>query len=196
MAARQRLGLDEGAQCLQLATFGYVDTRTKQVDTVLEAAGWLTSWGYPVAFHVVGSAHPEVRSTLERRASELGLRGFSITGYQDEARYRDWLVGVDLGVQLRISPLLGVSGPLADMAVAGTPAVASAGLCVDVGAPAFITPLPDSVSPVTLAQAILAARQLHAQQSRMLEQRELYLIEHAPARYAERLLRVLQEVAA
>lgn len=195
-AARQRLGLDEGAECLQLATFGYVDLRTKQVDTVLEAAGWLTSWGHQVAFHVVGSAHQEVRGTLERRASELGLRGFSITGYQDKARYRDWLVGVDIGIQLRISPLLGVSGPLADLAVAGTPAVASAGLCADVGVPSFITPLPDSVSPVTLAQAILAARESHAQESHLLEQRESYLSQHAPARYAEQLLRVLQEVAA
>ena len=196
LAARRRLGLDDEPECLRLATFGYVDLRTKQVDTVLEAAGWLTSWGFPVAFHIVGSAHPEVRDTLERRASELHLRSFSITGYQDEVRYRDWLVGVDLGVQLRISPLLGVSGPLADMAVAGTPAVASEGLCADVGAPTFITPLPNSVSPVTLAQAILAAWKSPNPESLVQKQRQMYLSSHAPERYAEQLLNVLEEVAA
>lgn len=194
--ARRRLGIDVNDTSLHLATFGYVDTRTKQVDTVVEAAGWLTTWGHAVSLHVVGSAHPETRQQLERRARELGLADFAITGYQDEPTYRDWLMAVDLGVQLRISPLLGVSGPLADMAAVGTSAVASGGLCRDVGAPDYICALPDAVSPVTLAQAVLAHRQAPWDPVSMRQERDRYLREHSPELYAKQLLQVLEDVIA
>ena len=53
---------------------------------------------------------------LSARAQASGLAGFQVTGYVSEEQFRHWLLAVDLGVQLRISPLLGVSGPLSDMA--------------------------------------------------------------------------------
>jgi hypothetical protein len=45
-------------------------------------------------------------------------------GSSPTTQFRDYLLAVDLGLQLRISPLLGVSGPLSDMAAYGTPSIA------------------------------------------------------------------------
>jgi FkbM family methyltransferase len=195
-AARARLGLvAEGDDVIQLGTFGFVDTRTKQIDSVLEAAGWLTQWGHAVRLTVVGSAPPELEKELRERAGELALEGFEVTGYQDEEHYRDWLLAVDLGVQLRVSPYLGVSGPLSDLAAVGTPAVGSAGLCADVDTPGFIEPLPDVVSPVMLAEAIeraLASPMPWPERDRL---RREYLDTHSAERYAEELLRVLHQAA-
>jgi len=196
-AARERAreNLELPADAFHLATFGFVEVRTKQVDTVLEAAGWLTSWGHSVHLTVVGSAPEQVETELSARAEALGLAGFSVTGFQSEERYRDWLLAVDLGVQLRVSPFLGVSGPLADMAAVGTPAVASAGLCRDVDTPSFIEPLPDVVSPVTLAEAI----ERHITQPIAWSERDAarrdYLASHSPDLYAATLMEVIREVA-
>ncbi|HEY7822244.1 MAG TPA: glycosyltransferase, partial [Acidimicrobiia bacterium] len=153
--ARARLGLDEyPAGTIHLGSFGYVDLRTKLTDIVVESAAWLTQWGHPVALHLVGSANSGQEAQLREQAQRAGLEHFQITGYITDEQYRDWVLAVDLGVQLRISPLLGVSGPLSDFAAYGTPAVASKGLCIDVDTPPFIYRLPDAVSPVIVAEAI------------------------------------------
>ena len=197
--ARARLGIDrDEPDVLHLGCFGYVDARTKMVDTVLEAAGWLTDWGHRVHLHFVGSATDALARTLQARASELGLYGFTITGFADERTFRDYLLAVDLGVQLRISPVLGVSGPLSDLAAFGTPAVASQGLCRDVDTPAFIQALPDQVSPIMVAEAIeqrMSVLRDADWYARVDEQRREYLAEKTPARYAEALLGLLDEAA-
>ena len=188
-AARARLGL--AADRLHIATFGYVDVRTKMTDVILEAVGWLTAWGHDVELHVVGSASSEQEVALRNRAETWGLLDFSVTGFVDESTFRDWLLAIDVGVQLRVSPMLGVSGPLSDLAAFGTPAVASAGLCVDVGAPAFIRRIPDSTSPVEVAEAI---EQLVTDPTSSAErevQRRTYLESHTPLSYAQSLLGIL-----
>ena len=191
--ARERLGFDSSR--IHLATFGYVDVRTKQLDVVVEAAAWLTQWGHSVALHLVGAASDQLAAELTHRAEQAGIAEFEITGYVDEDRFRDYLLAIDLGVQLRISPLLGVSGPLADLAAYGTPAVGSRGLTVDVGTPPFIDQLPDQVSPLVVAEAIehRLANPVDAQTRE--RQRLAYLAERAPARYAEQLLGLLREAA-
>lgn len=189
--ARERLGLP--SQVFQLATFGFADVRTKQLDTLVEAVGWLKSWGHAVAFTVVGSAPEEVDAELSARARALGLDDFQITGFQEEDRYRDWLLAVDLGVQLRVSPFLGVSGPLADMAAVGTPAIALSGLCRDVDTPAFIERLPDAVSPVTVAEAIERHITSPIPWVRREEACREYLSSHSPEIYARQLLSIIRE---
>lgn len=193
LRAQARRNLHLRDDVVHLASFGYVDTRTKLSDTVVESAAWLQQWGRPVHLHLVGSASAVLRDELESRAREAGLAGFTITGYIDESAFRDYLLGVDLGIQLRVSPLLGVSGPLSDMAAYGTPALASSGLAIDVDAPSFIERLPDDVSPVMVAEAIERALDSPV----ALEEREAlrreYLEAKSPHRYAEQLLALLQE---
>ena len=189
--ARRNLGIWDDS-VIHLASFGYIDTRTKLTDTVVEAAAWQQQWGRKVHLHLVGSASAPLEAELTERAERANLTGFTITGYAPESTFRDYLLGVDLGIQLRVSPLLGVSGPLSDMAAYGTPAIASSGLAIDVDTPAFIDRLPDDVSPVMVAEAIETA--LSHPQS--LEEREAlrreYLAEKSPQRYAEQLLGLLQ----
>lgn len=193
--ARTRLGLSDYPEgTVHLGSFGYIDIRTKMTDVVVETAAWLRQWGYPVALHLIGSATPPVHEELLRQAQSAGLEHMTITGYQSEEQFRDWLLGVDLGLQLRVSPMLGVSGPLSDLAAYGTPAVASSGLCVDVDTPEFIHRLPDVVSPVIVAEAIEDALRspMSAQDRERL--RLEYLQRKSPARYAEQLLQMIEQV--
>ena len=189
--ARRNLGIWDDS-VIHLASFGYIDTRTKLTDTVVESAAWLQQWGRKVHLHLVGSASAPLEAELTERAEKAGLTGFTITGYAPESTFRDYLLGVDLGIQLRVSPLLGVSGPLSDMAAYGTPAIANRGLAIDVDTPDFIDRLPDDVSPVMVAEAIETA----LAHPRSLEEREAmrraYLEEKSPQRYAEQLLGLLQ----
>ena len=193
LAARQRLGLAQGV--IHLATFGYVDTRTKLTDVSLEVAGWLQDWGHPIHFHVVGSASDEDAEQLSARAQALDLAGFTLTGYANEDQYVDYLLAIDCGLQLRVSPLLGVSGPLADLAAFGTPAVASRGLFIDVGSPANVHPLPDYVSPVTAAQAIEAVLGDYPSDEVRESRRLSYLEAMSPALYVQEFITVLKSAA-
>jgi len=190
--AREILGLDDSL--VHIGSFGYVDIRTKLTDVVVEAAAWLTQWGYPVALHVVGAATAEQARALGRRARSAGIHQFAITGFQGEESFRNYLLAVDVGVQLRVSPLLGVSGPLSDLAAFGTPSVASQGLAVDVGTPGYITRLPDEVSSLIVAEAIekQIVQPMHEPEREYL--RLQYLAEKTPARYAQQLYAIVEEV--
>lgn len=192
--ARRNLGIWDDS-VIHLASFGYIDTRTKLTDTVVEAAAWLQQWGRKVHLHLVGSASAPLEVELTERAERANLTGFTITGYAPESTFRDYLLGVDLGIQLRVSPLLGVSGPLSDMAAYGTPAIASSGLAIDVDTPPFVDRLPDDVSPVMVAEAIETA----LAHPRSLEEREAlrreYLEAKSPAVYAGQMLDLLSGTA-
>ena len=185
-AARRRLEFDQGS--IHIASFGYVDTRTKMSDHVLEAAGWLTAWGHQVSLYFVGAASQSEAKKLTERAERLGLYRFSITGFVTEETFRDYLLAADLGVQLRISPLLGVSGPLSDLAAFGTPAVASAGLAIDVDAPDYIHRLPDNISSLMVAEAIEKVVTKDPDFSVIESQRIAYLAGKTPELYARKLL--------
>ena len=193
--ARTRLGFDAFPPgTIHLGSFGYIDIRTKMTDLVVEAAAWLRQWGHPVALHLIGSATMPVHDQLVRQAQEAGLAHLTITGYQSEEQFRDWLLGVDLGVQLRVSPMLGVSGPLSDLAAYGTPAVASTGLCIDVDTPDFIYRLPDVVSPVIVAEEIEKALRNPMPDEDRDRLRADYLQRKSPAIYAEQLARIINDV--
>lgn len=192
-AARDRLGLAD--DLVHLASFGFVDTRTKLTDVVVEAAAWLSQWGHRISLHLVGSAPETLADDLHERAREAGIEQFEITGFVGDDAFRDYVLGIDLGVQLRVSPLLGVSGPLSDMAAYGTPAVANRGVCLDVDTPAFIDRLPDDVSPVQVADAIEHRLRHPWPPDEIVAMRVDYLDRKSPARYAAALHEVLLQVA-
>ena len=163
------------------------------VDVIIESAAWLTQWGHQVALHFVGSASADVTAELTKRAKDAGIFEFEVTGFIADEVFRDYVLAVDIGLQLRVSPLLGVSGPLSDMAAYGTPAMASSGLAIDVDTPAFIDRLPDEMSPLMVAEA-LEYRLANPIDPVVKEQQRLdYLDRKSPRRYAEALLALLQE---
>ena len=193
-AAASRLGFDSFPPgTIHLGSFGYVDPRTKMTDVVVETAAWLQQWGYPVALHLIGAATEEVAASTMHQAHQSGLHHFQITGFLTDDEFRDWLLAVDLGIQLRVSPFLGVSGPLSDLAAFGTSAVASNGLCVDVDTPGYIQRLPDAVSPILVAEAVedVLAHSIPADERE--EMRINYLESKAPSHYARLLLDLIKE---
>ena len=95
-----------------------------------------------------------------------------------------------------MSPLLGVSGPLSDLAAFGTPAVASRGLCMDVDPPAYIRPLPDNVSPVLVAEVVEETLANPVPPVDLEVLRRGYLEAKSPARYSQQLLTIIEEVIA
>ena len=190
--ARRALGVPDDV--LFLASFGYADNRTKLTDVVVEAAAWLTQWGHTVSLHLVGAATPELKRSLDNRAQQATIHDFRITGFADEQLFRDYLLGIDVGVQLRISPLLGVSGPLSDMAAFGTRAVASRGLAIDVDAPDFIHRLPDNTSSLLVAEAIEQLAQTPLDPQLREAQRIAYLATKTPEEYATQLAAVIEEL--
>lgn len=189
--ARERLGWRP--ERTYLTTFGFVDVRTKLSDLVIEAGAWLTQWGHDVEVRLAGAAPGGLADDLVQQAEEAGVP-LTITGFLDEGRFRDHLLATDVGVQLRVSPLLGVSGPLSDLAAWGTPAVASAGLASDVGAPPYVARVPEEASPVQVAEAVetlMAGGSASAQHRE--EQRREYLRQKSPGAYADALLSVVRE---
>ena len=194
--ARRRLQFADtagGKPVVHIASFGFIDVRTKMVDVIIESAAWLTQWGHQVALHFVGSASADVTAELTKRAKDAGIFEFEVTGFIADEVFRDYVLAVDIGLQLRVSPLLGVSGPLSDMAAYGTPAMASSGLAIDVDTPAFIDRLPDEMSPLMVAEA-LEYRLANPIDPVVKEQQRLdYLDRKSPRRYAEALLALLQE---
>jgi hypothetical protein len=191
-AAAERLSFDPSQ--VHLATFGYVDFRTKMTDVVLEAAGWLVQWGHPIALHVVGAAGKSQLQLLTERAAVLGV-DLDVTGFVSDPVFRDHLLATDIGVQLRISPLLGVSGPLSDLAAFGTTCVASSGLAIDVDAPNYIRRLPDWVSSVMVAESLQELINWPLSAAEKEPARVSYLASKDPARYAEMLLNVITDVS-
>jgi len=191
-AARSRLGFEP--RVIHLASFGLVDSRTKMSNVVVEAAAWLTQWGHSVALHMVGGASEADIELLTTQASSAGLHSFSVTGFVPDAEFRDYLLAIDIGIQLRVSPLLGVSGPLSDVAAFGTPAVASSGLAIDVDAPEYVYRLPDQVSAVTVAEAIEGALENPIDPNELAVARDRDLSGKTPTLYAERLLGVLENI--
>ncbi len=191
--ARARLGFD--STCIHLASFGYVDTRTKMSDQVIQAAGWLSQWGHKVSLHLVGSASESVIESLSSAALSAGIHEFCVTGFVSEEEFRDYLLAVDLGVQLRISPQLGVSGPLSDLAAFGTRAVASSGLAIDVDAPGYIHRLPENVSALLVAETIETVLESDFDSLSIESERIAYLVGKQPELYAEKFLDYLKTIA-
>jgi hypothetical protein len=191
-AAVQRLELDPHK--IHLSTFGYVDFRTKMTDIVLEAAGWLALWGNSVVLHVVGAAPDAQHAALVSRAHELGVE-LHITGFVADTEFRDNLMATDIGIQLRVSPLLGVSGPLSDLAAFGTTSVASNGLAVDVDAPSYVKRLPDWISPVMVAQEVEKLILSPLTPAEKEADRVTYLAGKDTKLYAEKLLEVIKAVS-
>lgn len=192
--AKQRLGFSPDR--IHLSTFGFIDIRTKLNDVVIEAAAWLAQWGYPISLHIAGTGAQAEIDSLTAQANhagltECGIPSFEITGFLSEDQLRDYLLATDIGIQLRISSLLGVSGPLSDLAGYGTPAIASDGLVRDIDAPLFVDSLPEYISPITVARA-LEHRILNPHDPQVTEtQRIEYLNSHSPRIYVQDLLNVL-----
>jgi glycosyltransferase involved in cell wall biosynthesis len=192
-AARVRLGLQPRE--VAIATFGYVHS-TKGPEECVQALNILRGWRVPASLHFVGGteAMPDRGAALRSLIASLGLTAevrFAET-FVSEQTYKDYLLGADLGVQLRTYGLGGLSGALLDCAAAGLPTVTNSSLGAAVGVPqSYVRDIPDALSPLRLAQAL--ADLLHAGPSQecLEADRSAYSEERSFAAYARELCAAL-----
>ncbi|HKP23817.1 MAG TPA: glycosyltransferase, partial [Dongiaceae bacterium] len=182
--ARQRRGLDEPD--LHVATFGMLDRRTKGANVLFEAMAWLDLWRVPARLHVVGEMLAGDRAWIEETARANGIRDrFEFHDYLDEAGYRDMLLAVDIAVQLRVGSVLTLSGALLDCMAFGVPTIATRSMAADMHVPDFVIPTPDKLSPLLIAEAIVAHSHDRSTSLHEIEtQRLAYLAHHSAERYA------------
>jgi FkbM family methyltransferase len=190
-AARAQLGLVDGQ--VHLALLGGVDVRTKAADVIVEAQAWLRQWGHPVVLHVVGGVDAAVQAHLEQLVAQVGTLGqVRWHGHVSAEDYRQFLLGTDLGVQLRTAALLTLSGAAADLASFGVPSVATRAMADDMGLPAFVRRVPDDFSPLLVAEALEAALSDPVEAESLEAQRQDYLRAHSVQSYGTQLLRELE----
>lgn len=193
--ARARLGIV--VHEVAIATFGSVHP-TKAPEECIWALDLLRGWGVPATLHFVGGTGTlsDAGASLRALAARLGLEEYvRIPGddYISEDTYRDYLVAADLAIQLRTYGLGGLSGGLLDCAAAAVPTVANASLAEAVGVPPGYTRcIPDALSPVLLAEALLDLMRAGVTLPRREEERAAYSRERSVEAYAHRLCRALE----
>jgi hypothetical protein len=116
-----------------------------------------------------------------------------ITGYIDEATYRDYISASDFAIQLRVSPYLGVSGPLSDLASFGTPGVTTEGLAADVDVPEFLRTISNDFSVLDVAELIMKMSREERIHRNIDEHRQSYINAKSPEKYANEILHVVNE---
>lgn len=189
IAARARLGLARGE--IAIATFGFVQ-QSKGPEECVWALSLLRGWGLPASLHFVGGVDLQGQgASLVALISRLGLAGnvrFADDSYASEQTYRDYLVGSDLGIQIRMYGLGGLSGALIDCAAAGLPTVTNASLLEAVGVPeSYIRAVPDAISPLLLAEALAGLVEQGAGATRLHPARHAFSEERSLRAYARRL---------
>jgi glycosyltransferase involved in cell wall biosynthesis len=194
-AARVRLGLSEHE--VAIVTLGFVH-ETKAPEECIWALELLRGWGVPATLHFVGStaAMSDAGAAYRALASRLGLRDhvrFAEGDYISEEVYRDYLAGADLAIQLRTYGLGGLSGALLDCAAAGVPTVANDALAEAVRIPpGYTRRVPNALSPVLIAEALLDLLQSRATVARREEERLAFSEERSLEAYAHGLCRALE----
>ena len=155
-AARRRLGWS--SDDIVLATFGIVSA-DKAPEVLIWAMKMLDDWGVRVRVSFCGAAQPGtgMRERIEALAAELDLEDRILIASDNVPRdeFVDQLFACDIGVQLRTYNMGALSGAVNDCIAAALPSVVSANLGQAMDAPSFIRSIPDELSPVLLAEAVL-----------------------------------------
>jgi glycosyltransferase involved in cell wall biosynthesis len=188
--ARNALALAD--DLLHIASFGIVDRRTKGTDLVVVAAGLLRSRGVPTHVHIVGDGPADERKALELLAEELGIRGeMTLYGRVDRPLLEQFLLGVDVAVQLRTSGVLSLSGAFADCIAFGVPTVTTTDLADELEAPSYVSRVASPPSAALVCDAIDALRDRRRDDATIEAERCEYLSRRSVDTYARALLAAL-----
>lgn len=190
-SARRVLGLAD--DIIHLATFGIVDRRTKGTDLIVAALSWLRKWGLPAHLHIVGDVSREERRALEDLSNELAVRRhLTLHGHVANAALEDFLIAVDVAIQLRMSAVLSLSGALADCIAFGVPTVTTQALFEELDAPSYVVAAEPALSSLLIAEAVdgLSSRRRDYLSAIENERRE-YLARRSVDGYARALLDAL-----
>ena len=175
-----------------IATFGAV-APDRALGELVWGVEQLRCWGFDARLVFVGEApfHSVQMLTNLTEKAEVSPHVSIVRNSRDEAIYRDWLVGADVGVQLRTYGLGGLSGALLDCIAAGLPTVANEHLATAIDAPEYVTRIPDALSAVRLAEAIASIVEAGGHHQRPLARRREMLEVRNFENYSRRLLAAL-----
>lgn len=188
--ARRRLGYSE--RDIIICSFGFVSD-DKAPDEILWATRLLVDWGLSARLVYCGVAFPSTHDRLRVLATDLGLLSHVHFFEQSvpETTYVDHLLAVDVGIQLRTYRMGGLSGGLGDCIAAALPTVANDHLAAAMEAPSFVRRVPDDLSPVLVAEAILDIVQSNNHRERPLEVAFEERRKRSAEAYAKQLLQIL-----
>jgi glycosyltransferase involved in cell wall biosynthesis len=111
------------------------------------------------------------------------------TGFVSEAHYRNLLLAADCGLQLREAGPGHISGALQDCIAAGLPTVANQDLAENIFAPSYVSRVSDVLDPVEIVTEL---EKTLANPGSIAAERLEHCTEYGMARYAERLMTVLE----
>ncbi len=188
-AARQRVGIPDNV--FAVATFGYV-AGSKGMPSLVIAVEILRSWGIPVELFLVGSDAYE-QGQVQKIAADYGVSQYihTNTDFVSLRRYRDYMLGVDAGVQLRTYDFGQPSAALADCISACLPTVANDSLADSCDGPSYVTRIQNHISPLLLAERLASMHECRPSDAQMLSERHSYLEEHNFTIYTQRLIEAL-----
>ena len=190
-AARSRFGIPP--EVFVVATFGNVNN-DRAIEDCIGAVEMLRFWKVPVALVCVGPVVPPLRAYLESIAATIGVKDHvRFTGSVSAREYMAWLQSADAAVQLRTYAMGGLSGALLDCMAAAVPTVANEHLAEAMDAPPSVRRVPNAISAVLVADALLAAYRegMENGRERPLEERRILLRERGFPVYAAKLLQAL-----
>jgi glycosyltransferase involved in cell wall biosynthesis len=192
-SARERLGIPP--ERILIISLGIV-AKVKGAHECLYALDQLRAWGMPAEVHFVGEAG-ELGVELKLLADRLQVREAVrfMDDWISDQTYRDYLLAADFAIQLRSHGFGGLSGAVMDCIVAGLPTVANDDLATAMDAPKYVLRVPDTFSPLLIAEQFLLAWQAGRHQIRCGPARDEYIREHSFARYASRMMQVLRVAA-
>lgn len=174
----------------RISLLGEQNFDEKMLGVVPEVSNWLESKGIKHEFRVVGYLHPLLRMELETKFKVVeNHKILSFTGYIDESVYRKELTNTDVGLQMRRSNYLTLSGAASDLAVFGIPSVVPQSMKSSMGLPDYFFGLPSDISPYLVAEAIISA--LNYPLNLIENQRTQYVKFSSPENYVKQILRVL-----
>jgi glycosyltransferase involved in cell wall biosynthesis len=153
LMARDRLGI--GHNEVIVASFGMVHP-VKALEDCLWVLEILRAWKIPARLVFVGETPRDFSKWLFETARAIGVME-ALTVFErpvPEQEYRLWLVAADVGLQLRIYQLGGLSGAILDCMAAALPTVANAHLAEACEAPSYMQCVPDAISAVLVAETI------------------------------------------
>ncbi len=188
-AARERLGLSPAN--FLVSSFGIVAPE-KGMDTCVLAVELLRSWKIPAELYFVGGAGPH-KAAVDRLSALFGIKEHvhCPTDFVEEANYRDFLIASDAGLQLRTYGFGQFSASLADCVSAGIASVASSDLAKSCDAPEYVSTVPDTFSPLQVAEQLALIWERQAGRGSHQGARGAYLETHNFDCYAKRLIEIL-----
>jgi hypothetical protein len=175
---------------VRISLLGEQNFNEKMMDMLPEIGSWLEIMGLKHEFRIVGYLNPILKTELVARFMTAQIQKLpTFTGFIDEAQYRRELANSDIGLQLRRSSYLTLSGAASDLAVFGIRSVVPQSMKTTMQLPDYFFGLPDDVSPYIVARTILESLEYpeHMIESERLRYTEL----SSPENYVDKLLKIL-----